>query len=142
MTHNCAEGCDGNCRHVWEIEPHYDSDFDVLVVDDLDAWDEIIRALEAIYDNMAAGDERTLTIRFNGPRVAAETSAPRVEDIGQKLVVSASRDLLARARSTLFVFTGEDFDMGDAAEATQLVTEIDRLLDLTSSGDTVSEKDG
>jgi hypothetical protein len=73
MTHNCAEGCEGNCRHVWEIEPHYDSNFDVLVVDDMDAWDEIIRALEAVYDNMAAGEERTLTIRFNGPRPEKET---------------------------------------------------------------------
>lgn len=65
----CREGCsDEPHKHRWEIEPHYDSDFDVLVIDDEDAWDEIIRVLENVYDDMAPGDERTITIRYNGPK--------------------------------------------------------------------------
>lgn len=64
----CAEGCDGDHKHAWEIEPHYCSDFDVLVCDHEDAWDELIKVVEAVYDNMEKGEQRTITIRFNGVR--------------------------------------------------------------------------
>lgn len=64
---DCTEGCDGRPhKHAWEISPHYCSDYDVLVCDHDDAWDELIKVVENVYDNMGAGDERTITIRFNG----------------------------------------------------------------------------
>ena len=63
---DCIEGCDRSHKHAWEIEPHYSSDFDVLVCDHDDAWDELIKVVEAVYDNMEAGQERTIKIRFNG----------------------------------------------------------------------------
>lgn len=65
-TSACAEGCDGDHKHEWEIEPHYCSDFDVLVVNNENAWDELIKVVEHVYDNMEAGEQRTITIRFNG----------------------------------------------------------------------------
>lgn len=64
---DCSEGCDERPhKHAWEIEPHYCSDFDVLVCDHDDAWDELMKVVEAVYDNMEAGDERVIKIRFNG----------------------------------------------------------------------------
>jgi hypothetical protein len=63
---DCLEGCDGSHKHAWEIEPHYRSDFDVLVCDHDDAWDQLMMVVENVYDNMEAGEERTITIRFNG----------------------------------------------------------------------------
>jgi hypothetical protein len=64
---DCTEGRDERPhKHAWEFEPHYDSDFDVLVCDHEDAWDELIKVVEAVYDNMEAGEQRTITIRFNG----------------------------------------------------------------------------
>lgn len=64
---DCIEGCDGTHKHRWEFEPHYQSDFDTLVVDnDGDAWDELMKVVENVYDNMEPGDERTIKIRFNG----------------------------------------------------------------------------
>lgn len=63
----CTEGCDEHpCKHLWEFEPHYCSDFDVLVADHEDAWDELIKVVESVYDNMEAGEERTIKIRYNG----------------------------------------------------------------------------
>lgn len=70
-------------KPVWEIEPHYCSDFDVLDVDDLDAWDQLIQVVEHVYDNMEAGEERTITIRFNGPRPDKETFPEHLRDDAQ-----------------------------------------------------------
>lgn len=55
-------------KHAWEFEPHYDSDFDVLVCPHENAWDELVKVVEAVYDNMEAGEERTITLRFNGEK--------------------------------------------------------------------------
>lgn len=62
--------------YEWHIEPHYDSDFDVLVTNMDDAWDELIKVVENVYDNMEPGEERTITIRRRKvERPAAEKEA-------------------------------------------------------------------
>lgn len=78
-------------KPVWEIEPHYCSDFDVLDVDDLDAWDQLIQVVEHVYDNMEAGEERTITIRFNGPRPDKETAVATQDDTPHHLLKQGYR---------------------------------------------------
>jgi hypothetical protein len=67
-------------KPVWEIEPHYCSDFDILDVGSTDAWDELIQVVEYVYDNMEPGDERTITIRYNGP---AKGESDSTKEAGQ-----------------------------------------------------------
>jgi hypothetical protein len=66
-TRDCTEGCSGDHRHKWEIEPHaYTHDFDVYVSDsDKEALQALRDTVEAVFDDMNPGDTRTITIRMN-----------------------------------------------------------------------------
>lgn len=64
---DCTEGCDGDHKHKWEIEPHPSThDADVLVVDDdKEALQWLLATAESVWDDMEPGEERTIKIRCN-----------------------------------------------------------------------------
>ncbi len=64
---DCSEGCDGDHKHLWEIEPNpYSSDFDVYVSDDdREALDALKSLAEMLFDDCDTGEERVIKIRRN-----------------------------------------------------------------------------
>lgn len=67
MTEKCDDGCAGDHKHKWEIEPHPDtSDYDVMVSDnDEEALEAIHRIVEHIFDDITEGEERVIRVRLN-----------------------------------------------------------------------------
>lgn len=59
--------------------------------------------------------------------------------LGDSLVTSASRDLLAQARRCLLAFTGEDFGIDDQQEAASLAAEINTFLDMSGTAESDGE---
>jgi hypothetical protein len=64
---DCDDGCSGDHKHRWEIEPNpYDSDFDVFVTDKDDEAHEAIQHLATqAWDECQPGEERVIKFRRN-----------------------------------------------------------------------------